>query len=243
MNVTALVDTAGDALERYLYDPYGVVTIYDGTWTSTRSTSSYDNTVLFTGRELDPETGLYYYRARYYSAETGRFVGRDPVGYEAGDPNLHAYVFGQPAVRVDPGGMTPLLNRRRLPKWTEGRMPWVARTAYGADAAQNCLEGIKAALDAGLPPDEPQKMYTECMKYATSLDKIGSDIGPADPSIVGHLLMDAIVFAAGGVSSGLAIRSMTRSATVLKAAGAFAGAGGDGSSSKRRLPNGCVPEG
>jgi len=50
-NVTCLVDTSGDALERYLYDPYGKVTFYTGDWTSTRSSSSYHNVYLYTGRE------------------------------------------------------------------------------------------------------------------------------------------------------------------------------------------------
>jgi len=67
--VTTLTDTGGDAVERYLYGPYGKVTIYDGTWTNTRSSSSYDNTILYTGREYDPETGFYDFRHRRYSAE------------------------------------------------------------------------------------------------------------------------------------------------------------------------------
>lgn len=46
---------------------------------------------MFTGRFNDEETGLYYYRARYYDPETGRFVQRDPAGYSEG-PNLFQYV-------------------------------------------------------------------------------------------------------------------------------------------------------
>ncbi len=103
-NVTALLDTAGDALERYVYSPYGVATIYDATWTNTRSTSSYANVTLYTGRELDPETGLYSYRNRYYSAELGRFVSRDRIGDEGGDVNLYCYVGNRPIGSVDPLG-------------------------------------------------------------------------------------------------------------------------------------------
>jgi len=40
MNVTALIGTDGSALERYVYDPYGEVTIYDDDWSDTRSSSS-----------------------------------------------------------------------------------------------------------------------------------------------------------------------------------------------------------
>ena len=34
---------------------------------------------MFTSRRLDRETGLYYYRARYYNSSTGRFISRDPI--------------------------------------------------------------------------------------------------------------------------------------------------------------------
>ena len=38
----------------------------------------------YTGREWDPETGLYYYRARYYDPKVGRFISEDPIGFAAG---------------------------------------------------------------------------------------------------------------------------------------------------------------
>jgi RHS repeat-associated protein len=73
-NVTTLVDSDGDALERYVYSPYGVLTIYDATWSNIRSASSYDVEYTYTGRRFDPETELYYYRHRMYAAELGRFL-------------------------------------------------------------------------------------------------------------------------------------------------------------------------
>jgi RHS repeat-associated protein len=48
---------------------------------STEGISACGNPFLFTGREYDYETGLYYYRARYYNPEIGRFLQPDPVGY------------------------------------------------------------------------------------------------------------------------------------------------------------------
>jgi len=90
-NITSLIDASGAALERYVYDPYGRVTIFTADWSSTRSTSLYSNYVLYTGRHLDPETGLYYYRARYYSAELGRFVSRDPIGYNDGTTSVRTF--------------------------------------------------------------------------------------------------------------------------------------------------------
>ena len=100
-NVTTLVDTNGDAVERYLYDPYGKLTIYDGTWTNTRSSSSYDNTILYTGREYDAETGVYHYRRRPYTVDLARFLSRDPIS----DVNLYRYVGNNPTGMRDPWGL------------------------------------------------------------------------------------------------------------------------------------------
>jgi len=47
---------------------------------------------MFTGREYDSETGLYFYRARYYDPAIGRFISEDPIGFQGGDLNLYAYI-------------------------------------------------------------------------------------------------------------------------------------------------------
>ncbi|MDD5081664.1 MAG: RHS repeat-associated core domain-containing protein, partial [Candidatus Omnitrophica bacterium] len=57
-----------------------------------------------TGRRLDVETGLYYYRNRYYSPLFGRFITRDPAGIING-PNLYAYCSNNPVNFVDPWGL------------------------------------------------------------------------------------------------------------------------------------------
>jgi RHS repeat-associated protein len=104
-NVTTLVDNGGDAVERYLYSPYGNVTIYDATWSSTRSTSNYDNMTLYAGREHDSESGFCQYRNRYFHAGLGRFASRDPIAYDAGSVNLYEYVGSRPTVSLDPLGL------------------------------------------------------------------------------------------------------------------------------------------
>jgi RHS repeat-associated protein len=63
---------------------------------SVPETSSGGQNGPLTGRRFDAETGLYYYRARYYAPDDrrgGRFLQTDPVGYTA-DLNLYAYGGG-----------------------------------------------------------------------------------------------------------------------------------------------------
>jgi len=112
-NVTALVDTNGDVLERYLYTPYGVVTILDADFTDDADgVSDYANTTLYTGREYNPETGIYYYRARYYHAELGKLIGRDLIVYA--DVNLYRYVSSNPVGNVDPSGTRAFVDKTKV---------------------------------------------------------------------------------------------------------------------------------
>jgi RHS repeat-associated protein len=54
--------------------------------------------------ESDTETGLYYYRARYYDPIGGRFLTEDPAAFTGG-LNLYSYVRGNPTRYVDPFGL------------------------------------------------------------------------------------------------------------------------------------------
>jgi len=82
-NVTAVVNASGTVLERYQYSPYGQVTFLDSSF-APRSSSLIGNTHLYTGRELDPETGLQLNRHRYYATHLGRWTSRDPGGMAGG---------------------------------------------------------------------------------------------------------------------------------------------------------------
>jgi RHS repeat-associated protein len=81
-SVAAITDATGAVVERYGYDAYGESVVTDAAGTPLAGNeSSVGNPYRFTGRRLDDETGLMYFRARYYSGGLGRFVGRDPLGY------------------------------------------------------------------------------------------------------------------------------------------------------------------
>ena len=79
-SVIALTDQNADLLETYSYDVFGQPSITDSNH-QPLTTSDYDNPYMFTARRHDPETGLYYYRARYYDTYTGRFLQPDPIHY------------------------------------------------------------------------------------------------------------------------------------------------------------------
>jgi RHS repeat-associated protein len=78
------------------YDAFGNIT--------GQSNSSLTPHFAYTGREWDPDSGLYYYRARWYDPKTGRFLSEDPVGFAAGDANLQRYVNNGPTFATDPTG-------------------------------------------------------------------------------------------------------------------------------------------
>ena len=92
-SVIGLTDEAGVLKTQYTYDPFGNVTV---------SVEGSDNPFQYTGRENDG-TGLYYYRARYYSPELQRFISEDPIGF-VGGINFYSYVQGNPISHRDPKG-------------------------------------------------------------------------------------------------------------------------------------------
>jgi RHS repeat-associated protein len=102
-NVTALVDTSGNVVERYVCDPFGAPTVLDANWNALAG-SSYAWRYLFQGLRYDPTAGLHYSRHRDYSPTLGRFLEQDPIGFNGGDTNLYRYVGNNPNNRADPSG-------------------------------------------------------------------------------------------------------------------------------------------
>ena len=90
-NVVALVDSNSVPVERYTYDAFGALHVYDASFNE-RTEALYKWTRTFTGQVLDPDTGLMLYRNRYYSSELGRFITRDPIGHEGDSISLYRYV-------------------------------------------------------------------------------------------------------------------------------------------------------
>jgi RHS repeat-associated protein len=109
----------GTALSYYHADGLGSVTRTTngvGAVTQTRQYDAWGNLesgatepgCAFTGREWDPEIGLYYYRARYYDPKVGAFIGEDPIGpadRALDELNAYRYVGNDPVNRLDPTGL------------------------------------------------------------------------------------------------------------------------------------------
>jgi RHS repeat-associated protein len=110
-NATSVVDTSGNVVERYDYSPYGEPIFLDANFDfDADSVSDIAHSRTYTGQRLDTETGLYQYRNRYYHAKLGRFISRDPIGYEGSKRNLYEYLMNQPLSLTDPTGLCPLSN-------------------------------------------------------------------------------------------------------------------------------------
>jgi RHS repeat-associated protein len=95
--VRDLVNNGGHVANHIKYDSYGNVVSESNPAVKTR--------YKYTGREFDSETGVQYNRARYYDAETGRFLSEDPIGFAGGDANLYRYVSNIPIDSTDPNGL------------------------------------------------------------------------------------------------------------------------------------------
>jgi len=112
-NVTSLVNTSGQVIERYAYDPYGGgLMVMKADWTAQDSVggadpgtrSAFANEILWEGYRQNPETGNYQVRHREYSPTRGRFLQRDSIGY-AWTMNLYAYASANPLTGSDPLGL------------------------------------------------------------------------------------------------------------------------------------------
>jgi RHS repeat-associated protein len=103
-SVTTLTGPTGAVSSTYTYDSFGNLAM---------STGSLTNPFQYTGRDYDPETGLRYYRARYYDSQGGRFINEDPIRF-GGGVNFYDYVQNNPADSTDPSGARTRVCCRRL---------------------------------------------------------------------------------------------------------------------------------
>ena len=89
----ALTDVVGNVVEQLNYDSFG------------GGVGSAITRFGYTGRERDADTGMFYYRARFYDPQVGRFISEDPV---RSNSNAYNYVENNPIRKRDPLGLFPM---------------------------------------------------------------------------------------------------------------------------------------
>ena len=142
---SVLSDSAGNQTEVNAYYPFGR--------TQTASPQAgFQVSRRFTGQILDAETGLYYYNARYYDPELGRFIQADTEISDLGNPqsyNRYSYVGNNPLKYTDPSGHS------WIPWWEEVKGEWAlndmvrAHTEY-ANYHQYMSQGQKVPTASSL---------------------------------------------------------------------------------------------
>ncbi len=136
-----LTKVDGSVQVRYQYDAFG----------NTRSqVGTSANVFGFTGHEKDEETGLYYFKARYYDPTLGQFLTQDAFeGMVDTPPSLHKYLYayGNPTVWIDPDGNVAWLAaaRDKLAEWADN----TAKIAGNLDNQSRTDQVISAAAGIG----------------------------------------------------------------------------------------------
>jgi RHS repeat-associated protein len=124
-SIRQIVDRNGNSLNQYRYTAFGKMKQVQG---------GSGNTYMFTGREWDADAGLYYYRARWYDPDVGRFLAKDPIGFRGGQVDLYGYCLNDPLNLIDPEGddvglhfgtqksLADEVNRSNLPDWAKHKL-------------------------------------------------------------------------------------------------------------------------
>ena len=124
-STSSLIDDGGTVAVAYEYDAFGNTTIRTG--------EAFDNEICYTGQVYDKETGLYYYNARFYDPEGGRFLTQDTYRGEQIEPgtwHLYVYCANNPVNYVDPSGHLVVTTWKKYNKkviynyWKKAISPW-----------------------------------------------------------------------------------------------------------------------
>lgn len=171
----AITDSTANPVERYAYVAYGFVTVTTGTGTLVPQNawgtphSAIANRYLFTSRELDEETGLYFYRARYYDSIKGRFLQRDPLLYVERSNlyglNLYEYVHSHPTRYIDLLGL----------KACECCCKLFISLVYNPEIQNPDVKNLRNNASSKQERDQAEKQdHRVCPKYKNDVEDVGA---------------------------------------------------------------------
>lgn len=195
--VRDVVDNSGSVLNHLAYGAFGNVTA--------ETNAAVDFLFGYTGRDRDEETGLAYYRARYYDPTVGRFLSEDPLSFSSGDPNLNRYVENSPTNGTDPSGLESWFWKFFIGEGNSKQHKQNVATGQALRSEMLCkTTGSNAAMrySAEFQGQWPSEALTAAEN--TSIDVATTFIpGPADDAIVGATRarnINTIANAANGVT-------------------------------------------
>jgi RHS repeat-associated protein len=128
-------------VERYAYTPYGEMVVLDAAG-APKANQVPLQPYGYTGRRYDSETGLWYFRARYFDSELGRFVSRDPLKYIDGLSQYGGYFA--PSL-VDPYGLSCTLESVSFFRESVGS-PWFVRSG----TYKNPIASVQSTIERSL---------------------------------------------------------------------------------------------
>ena len=97
-STSLITDLDGNVVQHVEYIPFGEVFLEE-------RNNTWNSPYLFNGKELDEETGLYYYGSRYYNPRESVWLSVDPLAEMTGTP--YQYAYQNPVKLIDPEGMAP----------------------------------------------------------------------------------------------------------------------------------------
>lgn len=147
-SIVDLTNNTGVIAQSYVYDSFGNII---------QQTGSMINPYTYTGREHDTESGLYYYRARYYDPTIGRFMQEDPIGFAGGDINLYNYVGNNGVNFIDPTGESLLQAGAWLLLGVQGYNMYATYANFSNGYYQNPYTGEWEAPIDFKGPSHPEK--------------------------------------------------------------------------------------
>jgi RHS repeat-associated protein len=137
-----ITDDTGTQQKRLEYMPYGGTSVESGT---------YSTNYRFTGKELDDETGLYFYGARYYNPIIGRFITPDSIVQAPQNPqtlNRYSYCVNNPVNYTDPSGHFLFLPAR-IGALIGGLIGGINAAINGGNFFEGFFGGALVGLGAG----------------------------------------------------------------------------------------------